>query len=143
MDLKKALILIVDDNEVVLKTLSMKLTANDYEVVTALDGSQALSVVRRQRPDLILLDISFPPDVGHGGGVPWDGFRMIEWFSRMDEVKTTPVIIMTAGDAAKYKDRALAAGAAAFFQKPINNDELLATINKILGTHVEETTAPA
>jgi DNA-binding response OmpR family regulator len=143
MDLKKALILIVDDNEVVLKTLSMKLTANDYEVVTALDGSQALSVVRRQRPDLILLDISFPPDVGHGGGVPWDGFRMIEWFSRMDEVKTTPVIIITAGDAAKYKDRALAAGAAAFFQKPINNDELLATINKILGTHVEETTAPA
>jgi CheY-like chemotaxis protein len=143
MDLKKALILIVDDNEVVLKTLSMKLTANDYEVVTALDGSQALSVVRRQRPDLILLDISFPPDVGHGGGVPWDGFRMIEWFSRMDEVKTTPVIIMTAGDAAKYKDRALAAGAAAFFQKPINNDELLAAINKILGTHVEETTAPA
>lgn len=143
MDLKKALILIVDDNEVVLKTLSMKLTANDYEVVTALDGSQALSVVRRQRPDLILLDISFPPDVGHGGGVPWDGFRMIEWFSRMDEVKTTPVIIITAGDAAKYKDRALAAGAAAFFHKPINNDELLATINKILGTHVEETTAPA
>ena len=143
MDLKKALILIVDDNEVVLKTLSMKLTANDYEVVTALDGSQALSVVRRQRPDLILLDISFPPDVGHGGGVPWDGFRMIEWFSRMDEVKTTPVIIITAGDAATYKDRALAAGAAAFFHKPINNDELLATINKILGTHVEETTAPA
>jgi chemosensory pili system protein ChpA (sensor histidine kinase/response regulator) len=92
---------------------------------------------------LILLDISFPPDVGHGGGVPWDGFRMIEWFSRMDEVKTTPVIIITAGDAAKYKDRALAAGAAAFFQKPINNDELLATINKILGTHVEKTTAPA
>jgi len=143
MDLKKALILIVDDNEVILKTLSMKLKANDYEVVTALDGSQALSVVRRQRPDLILLDISFPPDVGHGGGVPWDGFRMIEWFSRMDEVKTTPVIIITAGDAAKYKDRALAAGAAAFFHKPINNDELLATINKILGTHVEETTAPA
>jgi DNA-binding response OmpR family regulator len=143
MDLKKTLILIVDDNEVILKTLSLKLKANDYEVATAMDGSQALGAVRRQRPDLILLDINFPPDVGHGGGVPWDGFRMLEWFSRMEEVKTTPVIIITGGDAATDKDRALAAGAAAFFHKPINNDELLATIHKILGRHVEETTAPA
>jgi CheY-like chemotaxis protein len=143
MDLKKNLILIVDDNEVILKTLSMKLEANDYDVVTALDGSQALSAVRNQKPDMILLDINFPPDVGHGGGVPWDGFRMIEWFSRMDEAKATPVIIITGGDVAKYKDRALAAGAVAFFHKPINNDELLATIQKILANRAEKTTAPA
>ena len=85
-------ILIIDDNEVILKTLSMKLKAKDYRVETALDGSEALSAVRKIRPDLILLDISFPPDVAHGGGVPWDGFRMLEWFSRMDEAKNTPVI---------------------------------------------------
>ena len=103
MEHKKALILIVDDNEVILKTLSMKLKANDYDVITALDGSQALSLVRKQKPDLILLDINFPPDVGSGGGVPWDGFRMIEWFSRMEEAKATPVIIITGGDVAKYK----------------------------------------
>jgi CheY-like chemotaxis protein len=138
MDEKKTLILIVDDNEVILKTLSMKLKANDYEVLTALDGSEALSVVRKRKPDLILLDISFPPDVGSGGGVPWDGFRMIEWFSRMEEAKGTPVIIITGGDAAKFKDRALAAGAVAFFHKPINNDELLATIGKIVGRHLEQ-----
>jgi CheY-like chemotaxis protein len=132
MDGKKNLILIVDDNEVILRTLSLKLKANDFDVATAIDGSQALGVVRKQKPDLILLDISFPPDVGSGGGVPWDGFRMIEWFRRMEEAKDTPIVIITGGDTAKFRDRALAAGAADFFQKPINNDELLASIQRIL-----------
>ena len=45
-------ILIVDDSPVILKTLSMKLTANGYDVVTALDGSDAVSAVRREHPDL-------------------------------------------------------------------------------------------
>ena len=141
MDQKKIMVLVVDDNEVILKTLSLKLKANNFDVMTALDGSQALSVVRRKRPDLILLDISFPPDVAHGGGVPWDGFRIIEWFHRMDEVKGVPIIIITAGEAAQYKERALAAGAAAFFHKPIDNDELLAAIQKILGEHKETASA--
>jgi DNA-binding response OmpR family regulator len=139
MDRKKNLILIVDDNEVILKTLSMKLKAHDYDVQTALDGSQALRAVRNQKPDLILLDINFPADVGHGGGVPWDGFLMIKWFNRMEEAKNTPVIIITGGDAAQFKDQALAAGAAAFFHKPIDNDELLATIHKLVDGHQKET----
>ena len=143
MDQKKIMILVVDDNEVILRTLSFKLKANGYDVMTASDGSQALSTVRRQRPDLILLDISFPPDVAHGGGVSWDGFRIIEWFKRMDELKGVPIIIITAGEAAQYKDRALAAGAAAFFHKPIDNDELLAAVQKILGEQVKESAAPA
>ena len=133
MERKKIMILVVDDNEVILKTLSLKLRANGYDVITAADGSEALSTVRKKAPDLILLDISFPPDVAHGGGVPWDGFRIIDWFKRMEEVKGVPIIIITAGEAAQYNDRALAAGASAFFHKPIDNDELLATIQKILG----------
>lgn len=138
MDEKKVLILVVDDNDVILRTLSLKLKSNNYDVVTAIDGSQALGAVRTHKPDLILLDISFPPDVGHGGGVPWDGFRMIEWFHRMEEAKDTPIVIITGGEAAKYKDRALSAGAAAFFHKPIDNDELLATVRKILASQKKE-----
>jgi CheY-like chemotaxis protein len=131
MDQKKT-ILIVDDNEVIVKTLALKLEAGGYRTISALDGSEALSAVRKETPDLILLDISFPPDVASGGGVPWDGFRMLEWFRRMEEAKSTPTVIITGGEAAKYKDRALAAGAAAFFHKPIDHDELLGTIAKIL-----------
>lgn len=126
-------ILVVDDNVVVLKALSMKLKSAGYDVLQATDGSAAVSAARTEHPDLIILDISFPPDVAHGGGVSWDGFRIIEWLHRIDEAKTVPIIVITGGEPAKYKDRAFAAGAVGFFQKPINNEELLAKIEEVLG----------
>ena len=140
MNTKK--ILVVDDNRVILNTMSMKLRAAGYEVLTAEDGSAAVSAVRTQRPDLILLDISFPPDVAHGGGVAWDGFLIMEWFRRIEEVKQTPVIVISGGEPAKYKERALQAGAAEFFQKPINPDELLGAIRRLLGENTASTSAP-
>ena len=126
-------ILLVDDDPVILKALSIKLKAKNYDVFTAMDGSEAVGAVRKQKPDLILLDISFPPDVGSGGGVPWDGFRIMEWLKRIDEAANTPIIVITGGDPAKYEARALSVGATAFFHKPINHDGLLAEIEKILG----------
>ena len=126
-------ILVVDDSPIILKTLSMKLNGSGYEVLTAADGASAVSTVRRDHPDLVLLDITFPPDVAHGGGVAWDGFLIMNWLRRIDEAKNTPVIIITGGDPAQYKDRSMAAGAVAFFQKPINTDELLETIRQIIG----------
>lgn len=132
-------ILVVDDNPVILKTVSMKLTAHGYDVVTAEDGSSAVGTVRREKPDLILLDLSFPPDVAHGGGVPWDGFLIMNWLKRLEEAKNTPIVVITGGDPAKCKDRALAAGAVNFFHKPINNDELLAVIGQTLASSPGET----
>src|SRR6476646_738516 len=87
-------ILVVDDSPIILKTLSMKLKSQGYDVLTAEDGSIAVSTARRERPDLILLDISFPPDVAHGGGVAWDGFLIMDWLRRMDEAKDIPVFII-------------------------------------------------
>jgi CheY-like chemotaxis protein len=136
-------VLIVDDNIVIVKTLSMKLTAQGYEVVTALDGGEAVSTARREKPDLILLDISFPPDVGHGGGVAWDGFLIMSWLQRLEEAKHIPIIVITGGDPAKLKERALAAGAISFFRKPINPEELLAVMARTLGTSVGQPQAPA
>ena len=121
-------ILVVDDNEVVVKALSMKLQSAGYDVLKALDGSEAVSAARREKPDLILLDISFPPDVAHGGGVAWDGFLIIEWLHRMDEARTIPIIVISGGDPAKYQERSLQAGAVAYFRKPVDNEQLLATI---------------
>ena len=104
-------ILLVDDSQIELRTLSLKLTTNGYSVLRAIDGGEAVSIARREKPDLILLDISFPPDVGHGGGVPWDGFLIMAWLRRMDEAKNIPVIFISGQDAAKNKPRALAAKA--------------------------------
>ena len=130
-------ILVVDDSAIILKTLSMKLKSSGYEVVTAADGAAAVSTVRKERPHLILLDISFPPDVAHGGGVAWDGFLIMDWLRRIDEAKDTPIIIITGGDAAQLRDRALAAGAVGFFQKPIDNDQLLASIIQTIGEPIQ------
>ena len=126
-------ILIVDDSAIILKTLSMKLQHSGYDVLTASDGGTAVSLIRREKPDLILLDISFPPDVAHGGGVAWDGFLIMNWVRRMDEAKNIPIMIITGGDPDKFKDRAIAAGAIGFFQKPINNEELLTSIRETIG----------
>ena len=95
-------------------------------------GAGAVSTVRQEKPDLILLDLSFPPDVAHGGGVAWDGFVIMNWLRRLEEAKNIPIIVITGGDPAKFKDRALAAGAVSFFHKPINNDELLTVIRETL-----------
>jgi CheY-like chemotaxis protein len=126
-------ILIVDDSVLVLNLISLKLKANGYDVVTAEDGGTAVSTVRKERPDLILLDLSFPPDVAHGGGVAWDGFLIMDWLRRLEEAKHIPIIVITGGDPAQTKDRALAAGAASYFHKPIDNDALLAVIRQTLG----------
>ena len=125
-------ILIVDDSEVILKTVSMKLTANGFDVVTAHDGSEAVSAVRREHPDLIMVDISFPPDVAHGGGVPWDGFLIMNWVKRLDEAVGVPFVVITGGDEENLRRRALAAGATAFFHKPLDHDELVNVIKRTL-----------
>jgi CheY-like chemotaxis protein len=126
-------ILVVDDNPVIVTALSLKLKSAGYDVIQATDGSEAVSAVRKQKPDLILLDISFPPDVAHGGGVPWDGFIIIEWLRRIEEAKNVPVIVITGSDTQKYRERALATGAIGFFHKPVDNDGLLDVIKKTLG----------
>jgi CheY-like chemotaxis protein len=122
-------ILIVDDNPVIIKTLSMKIASAGYQVVSAKDGSEAIAATRKEKPALIVLDISFPEEVG----VAWDGFKIIAWLQRIEEAKNTPIIVISGGDAAKYKDRSLQSGAIAFFQKPIDNEQLLELIKKTLG----------
>jgi CheY-like chemotaxis protein len=136
MDPKK--ILIVDDERITLDVLNHVLSKAGYEVLTATDGSQAVSIARHEKPQLILLDIIFPPDVGHGGGIAWDGFLIIDWLRRQEEVKTVPIFVMTKGDPAQYKNRAIAKGAAAFFPKPLNHEDLLEVVRKTVGEPEQE-----
>ena len=135
--------MIVDDSIIVLKTLSMKLKASGYDVLTAEDGAVAVSTARRERPDLILLDLVFPPDVAHGGGVAWDGFLIMDWLKRMEEAKTIPVIVITGNKSEEFKTRSMAAGAVGYLQKPINNDELLGSIHLALGEAAVPNQSPA
>jgi len=126
-------ILVVDDDAIILRTLAFKLKSHGYDVCTALDGAAAVSTVRKEKPDLILLDISFPPDVGHGGGVAWDGFLIMDWLRRIEEARNTPIIIITGGDPVQLEKRSLDAGAVAFFRKPIDHEGLIDVIRRSLG----------
>lgn len=125
-------ILIADDNIVILKALSIKLKSKGYEVRTAMDGSTAVSCVRRERPDLIILDINFPPAAAQGG-VTWDGFLILDWLRRLDEARETPVIFITGEEGSRFRERAMSMGAVAFFQKPIDQEELLHIVHETVG----------
>ena len=65
-------------------------------------------------------------------GLQWNGFTIMQWMHRFQEAANIPVIIITSDDPAKVKDKALAAGAVAFFQKPINHEEFLITVQRHL-----------
>lgn len=126
-------ILIADDNVVVLKTLAIKLKSAGYEIRTAMDATTTISCVRRERPDLIILDINFPPDLDRTGGTAWDGFVIADWLRRIDGVRDTPIVFITTGEPSKYLDKALSVGAVAFFQKPIDQEEMLNVVRHTVG----------
>ena|SRR5579862_283927 len=125
-------ILVVDDNLVVRKVVELKLKASGYQVLTAVDASAAITCIKKEIPDLILLDLLFPPDP-MDVGLHWDGFAIIRWLRSMSVAKDVPVIIISGTDPSKYRDRCLAAGAAAYFHKPLNMDELMAAVHSALG----------
>jgi DNA-binding response OmpR family regulator len=116
-------ILIVDDDKDLLLGLNIRLKAAGYNIILASDSPSAISKAQRENPNLIILDIGLP------GG---DGFLVLERLKHLIPVAGIPVIILTARNPEINKDRSLKAGAAAFFQKPADNDELLGTIEKIL-----------
>ena len=131
-------ILVVDDDRVILKMLSTFLNANGYQVFTAADGPEAVSAVSKKKPDLILLDLLFPPDAMNVGGALQDGFFIIQWLRRMGEADGVPIIIISADHSEKDRQRALDAGAVAFFGKPIDRVALLAAIHATFGENAPD-----
>jgi len=125
-------ILVVDDNQVILKSVLQKLTAKGYQVTTAADGPEALCLIRKNKPDLILLDLAFPPDAVNVGGPLQDGFFIIQWLRHAPETEKIPIIMISATDPETFKDRAQSAGVVASFHKPIDTEKLLAAIHATL-----------
>lgn len=133
-------ILLVDDNKVILKAVASVLESNGYQVVTATDGAAVVNIVDREIPDLILLDILFPPDA-MDVGMHWDGFAIMRWLRNMSEARTVPIIIISGTEPVKYEPLCLAAGAQAFLHKPLDMGELIATIHGVLGEKQSEAAA--
>lgn len=120
----KAKILIIEDDPDISRLLGVRLKGNDYETAFASDAVTALTVARKERPDLIILDIGLP------GG---DGMLVMERLRAVAPLALVPVIVVTARDAATTEQRALDAGAAAFIQKPVDMPALLGAVRRALG----------
>jgi len=118
---------------VIVRTLTTVLRSKGYQVFFATDGSQAATMVRTKKPNLILLDLFFPLDIAYAGGGLRDGFLMIKWFRHMPEGQDVPVIMISGSDPEEYRLQAFAAGAIGFFHKPINHQELFIAISEALG----------
>ena len=132
-------ILVVDDNQIILNVLSSALKSGGYEVFAAVDGPAAFTVVLQEQPDLILLDIFFPPDIFQSGNT-WDAFQIMHWLQHMggSNAHNIPVIVMSGADPGEFRDRCLAAGAANYFQKPVKMPELLDAIQQIFRPSVSD-----
>jgi two-component system, OmpR family, KDP operon response regulator KdpE len=124
-------ILVVDDNPVILRALSLVLSARGYEVFTASDASEAFGFARLEKLDLIVLDLLFPPDVNQNG-MTWNGLRMIEWMQRAGLAEGVPIVVVSGAEPERFMDDCLALGASAYFSKPINMSDLLECIQGLL-----------
>ena len=120
----EARILVVDDGIDSWTLLSSILRTHGYQPIWAADGVQALSEARKHQPSVILLDIGLPGE---------DGFVVLERLKSNQLLSAIPVIVVTVQDPAVAEQKARECGAIAFIQKPVKADELIATIQGVLG----------
>lgn len=124
-------VLIVDDDQVIVKTIAAKLNRAGYETLEASDGVEAVALVRKEKPDLIVLDLNFPPDIH---GVPCDGYGIMDRLREMKESRATPFITITGFPDSLDMERNLDCGAIGFLFKPLDYDELLRLVRGALET---------
>ena len=124
-------IMVVEDEQISLALMRKLLLEQGYEVISTQDGSAAVSLAMKEKPDLIILDLGLP---GMDPFSPtFDGFIIIDWLHRMASDVRIPIIVVTAQTEAQVRQRALEAGAVAFFEKPARRDEILAAILQAIG----------
>ena len=116
-------VLIVDDDKENVDLIAYFLKPQNYQVITAHDGVEALRLVESENPDIILLDIKLPK---------MDGFQVCERIKKNHYSRFIPIIMITALKDLKSKIRSLEAGADDFISKPFENIELLTRVKSLL-----------
>ncbi len=115
---EKKRILVVDDEESMIRIIGIKLRISGYEVIAVNDGHQALHIVEHNCPDIMLLDIMMPG---------MDGFDVLR---KMKYLPYVPVIALSARQ--ENREKSLALGAETFITKPFNIDQLVTEIKTVL-----------
>jgi DNA-binding response OmpR family regulator len=121
--LRKPRVLLVDDELNIVKVVSKRLSVSGFEVVTALDGQEALSQVAAAAPDLIVLDVMLPK---------LNGLQVCAQLKHDARYRHIPIILFTAKTEEKDREAGLAAGADAYLTKPYQPAELRQIIDRLL-----------
>jgi two-component system KDP operon response regulator KdpE len=128
--MNKTRILVVDDELSIIKLLRANLETKGYEVLAAMDGAEALQVIEKELPDLIILDIMMPKI---------DGFEVCR---RIREWSQIPIIMLSARHNVEEKAKCLNSGADDYITKPFGVNELIARVKAILRRTKEAGTIP-
>jgi len=119
-----ASILAVDDSASMRQMVAFALKNAGHDVVEAVDGEDALALARSKRVNLVITDVNMPK---------MDGITLIRELRTLPDYKFTPILMLTTESAPEKKQQGKEAGATGWLVKPFNPDQLIATINKVLG----------
>ncbi len=122
MDKKR--ILLVDDEKDLVETVTFRLEANNYEVIPAYDGQEALEKAKKEKPDLIILDLMLPK---------MDGYKVCRMLKFDEKYKKIPIILFSARAQETDKKMGEEVGAEAYITKPFEPQALLAKIRELIG----------
>ncbi len=117
-------VLLVDDDEAVIKTLRPILLSHGYAVLTAGSGEDGLQIAQRQKPDLIILDVILP-------GIK--GREVCQQLKENYETKDIPIVFLTAKDSPEDLKAEKDAGSAGHITKPVDVKTLIGTVQNVLG----------
>jgi len=117
-------VLIVEDNELNMKLFHDLLAAHGYATIQTRNGLEALELARRHRPALILMDIQLPEV---------SGLEVTKWIKEDDELRTIPVVAITAFAMKGDEERIRSGGCEAYISKPISVSGFLETVHRFVG----------
>ena len=117
-------VLIVEDNELNMKLFNDLLEASGYRTLQTRNGFDAIELARQHRPDLILMDIQLPEV---------SGLDVTRWIKEDDELRSIPIIAVTAFAMKGDEERIRAGGCEAYISKPISVTKFLETVRHYLG----------
>ena len=118
-------IMVIDDSSTIRKTAETLLKRAGFEVITAADGFEAMSVVADQHPDIIFIDIMMPR---------LDGYQTCALIKNNKQFGSTPIVMLSSKDGLFDRARGKLAGSEQHIHKPFTQDDLVDAINKYVST---------
>ena len=117
-------VLVVEDNELNMKLFHDLLEASGYDTIQTRSGLEAINLAREHRPDLILMDIQLPEV---------SGLEVTKWIKEDDDLRSIPIIAITAFAMKGDEDRIRQGGCEAYLSKPISVGKFIETVKAYLG----------